>query len=128
MSIEDFKKKHSELEQAAKNYELNEQKRYEKEQELLSDMNNIASESERVSDVAHDVPKMLDKNSRVIEILTFVLIILEILIFAADYLVTSKLASYILRSLLVIVGGFIVKFISKLRWGVFDKIRNKIKG
>ena len=43
MSIDDFKKLHSELKEDLKDYEINEQKRNEHAQEILSEMHGITS-------------------------------------------------------------------------------------
>ena len=132
MSLEDFKKLHAELGQALENYEVNEQKRNEQAQEILSDMKNIAKESERVADVARDVPKMLEKNSRLKKIFYYVLVILAFLIFAVEHFVTDKLISFILLCILLVAGFFTVKFLWKLRREsqekIFTEIREKIRG
>ncbi|MBR0079869.1 MAG: hypothetical protein IJP69_05795 [Synergistaceae bacterium] len=132
MSLEDFKKLHAELGQALEDYEVNEQKRNEQAQEILSDMKNIAKESERVADVARDVPKMLEKNSRLKKIFYYVLVILAFLIFAVEHFVTDKLISFILLCILLVAGFFTVKFLWKLRREsqekIFTEIRNKIRG
>ncbi|MBQ3645872.1 MAG: hypothetical protein II960_04640 [Synergistaceae bacterium] len=132
MSLEDFKKLHAELGQALEDYEVNEQKRNEQAQEILSDMKNIAKESERVADVARDVPKMLEKNSRLKKIFYYVLVILAFLIFAVEHFVTDKLVSFILLCILLVAGFFTVKFLWKLRREsqekIFTEIRNKIRG
>lgn len=132
MSLEDFKKLHAELGQALGDYEVNEQKRNEQAQEILSDMKNIAKESERVADVARDVPKMLEKNSRLKKIFYYVLVILAFLIFAVEHFVTDKLVSFILLCILLVAGFFTVKFLWKLRREsqekIFTEIRNKIRG
>ena len=132
MSLEDFKKLHAELGQALENYEVNEQKRNEQAQEILSDMKNIAKESERVADVARDVPKMLEKNSRLKKIFYYVLVILAFLIFAVEHFVTDKLVSFILLCILLVAGFFTVKFLWKLRREsqekIFTEIREKIRG
>ncbi|MBR0317353.1 MAG: hypothetical protein IJQ99_10860 [Synergistaceae bacterium] len=132
MSLEDFKKLHAELGQALGDYEVNEQKRNEQAQEILSDMKNIAKESERVADVARDVPKMLEKNSRLKKIFYYVLVILAFLIFAVEHFVTDKFVSFILLCILLVAGFFTVKFLWKLRREsqekIFTEIRNKIRG
>ena len=132
MSLEDFKKLHAELGQALGDYEVNEQKRNEQAQEILSDMKNIAKESERVADVARDVPKMLEKNSRLKKIFYYVLVILAFLIFAVEHFVTDKLISFILLCILLVAGFFTVKFLWKLRREsqekIFTEIREKIRG
>ncbi|MBQ7068709.1 MAG: hypothetical protein IJM82_06040 [Synergistaceae bacterium] len=132
MSLEDFKKLHAELGQALEDYEVNEQKRNEQAQEILSDMKNIAKESERVADVARDVPKMLEKNSRLKKIFYYVLVILAFLIFAVEHFVTDKLISFILLCILLVAGFFTVKFLWKLRREsqekIFTEIREKIRG
>ena len=132
MSLEDFKKLHAELGQALENYEVNEQKRNERAEEILSDMKNIAKESERVADVARDVPKMLEKNSRLKKIFYYVLVILAFLIFAVEHFVTDKLISFILLCILLVAGFFTVKFLWKLRREsqekIFTEIREKIRG
>lgn len=132
MSLEDFKKLHAELGQALEDYEVNEQKRNEQAQEILSDMKNIAKESERVADVARDVPKMLEKNSRLKKIFYYILVILAFLIFAVEHFVTDKLVSFILLCILLVAGFFTVKFLWKLRREsqekIFTEIRNKIRG
>ena len=132
MSLEDFKKLHAELGQALEDYEVNEQKRNEQAQELLSDMKNIAKESERVADVARDVTKMLEKNSRLKKIFYYVLVILAFLIFAVEHFVTDKLVSFILLCILLVAGFFTVKFLWKLRREsqekIFTEIREKIRG
>ena len=132
MSLEDFKKLHAELGQALEDYEVNEQKRNEQAQEILSDMKKIAKESERVADVARDVPKMLEKNSRLKKIFYYVLVILAFLIFAVEHFVTDKLISFILLCILLVAGFFTVKFLWKLRREsqekIFTEIRNKIRG
>ncbi|MBR0074609.1 MAG: hypothetical protein IJP96_02500 [Synergistaceae bacterium] len=132
MSLEDFKKLHAELGQALEDYEVNEQKRNEQAQEILSDMKNIAKESERVADVARDVPKMLEKNSRLKKIFYYVLVILAFLIFAVEHFVTDKLVSFILLCILLVAGFFTVKFLWKLRREsqekIFTEIREKIRG
>lgn len=132
MSLEDFKKLHAELGQALGDYEVNEQKRNEQAQEILSDMKNIAKESERVADVARDVPKMLEKNSRLKKIFYYVLVILAFLIFAVEHFVTDKLVSFILLCILLVAGFFTVKFLWKLRREsqekIFTEIREKIRG
>ena len=132
MSLEDFKKLHAELGQALEDYEVNEQKRNEQAQEILSDMKNIAKESERVADVARDVPKMLEKNSRLKKIFYYVLVILAFLIFAVEHFVTDKFVSFILLCILLVAGFFTVKFLWKLRREsqekIFTEIRNKIRG
>ncbi|MBR0234639.1 MAG: hypothetical protein IJQ47_11380 [Synergistaceae bacterium] len=132
MSLEDFKKLHAELGQALGDYEVNEQKRNEQAQEILSDMKNIAKESERVADVARDVPKMLEKNSRLKKIFYYVLVILAFLIFAVEHFVTDKFVSFILLCILLVAGFFTVKFLWKLRREsqekIFTEIREKIRG
>ena len=132
MSLEDFKKLHAELGQALENYEVNEQKRNERAEEILSDMKDIAKESERVADVARDVPKMLEKNSRLKKIFYYVLVILAFLIFAVEHFVTDKLVSFILLCILLVAGFFTVKFLWKLRREsqekIFTEIREKIRG
>ena len=55
MSIGRFKQLHGELGHAQEEYNHNETKRIERAQELLDDMKNIAAESSRVADVAHEV-------------------------------------------------------------------------
>ena len=55
MSIERFKQLHEELGQAQEEYNCNEKKRIERAEELLDDMKNIAAESSRVAEVAHEV-------------------------------------------------------------------------
>jgi len=120
--LEIFEEKHRELEQAAKNFEFNEEKRYEREQELLDDMKDIASESKRVAGVARNV-------SRTIKVLTFVLTILEIfLLVATKYFVTDKLLSSIFKFAFIVLLIFIIRFVWKLRSEIFDKSRKKIKG
>ncbi|MBQ6738214.1 MAG: hypothetical protein IJP41_07130 [Synergistaceae bacterium] len=132
MSLEDFKKLHAELGQALEDYEVNEQKRNEQAQEILSGMYDIAKESERVADVARDVPKMLEKNSRLKKIFYYVLVILAFLIFAVEHFVTDKLVSFILLCILLVAGFFTVKFLWKLRREsqekIFTEIREKIRG
>ena len=55
MSIERFKQLHEELGHAQEEYNHNETKRIERAEELLDDMKNIAAESSRVAEVAHEV-------------------------------------------------------------------------
>ncbi|MBR0252069.1 MAG: hypothetical protein IJQ57_01835, partial [Synergistaceae bacterium] len=86
----------------------------------------------RVADVARDVPKMLEKNSRLKKIFYYVLVILAFLIFAVEHFVTDKLISFILLCILLVAGFFTVKFLWKLRREgqekIFTEIRNKIRG
>lgn len=99
MSIEDFKKLHSELGQSLKDYEVNEQKRNEHAQEILSEMHGIAEESERAADTAHDVSKKL----RLRKILFAVLAALLFLVGVVDKLVSDDNMRFVIICILLVL-------------------------
>lgn len=99
MSIEDFKKLHSELGQTLKDYEINEQKRNEHAQEILNEMHDIAKESEHAADAAHDVSKKL----RLRKILFAVLAALLFLIGVVDKLVRDENMRFVIICILLVL-------------------------
>lgn len=99
MSIEDFKKLHSELGQSLKDYEINEQKRNEHTQEILSEMHGIAKESENAAAAAHDVSKKL----RLRKILFAFLAALLFLIGVVDKLVRDENMRFVIICILLVL-------------------------
>ena len=133
MSLEDFKKLHSELGQALEDHDSKNQKLYGESQEILSDMYKIAKESERVADVARDVPKKLERKSRLKKYFIVILIILAAAVKAVDYVVDDKLLSFIIVFALLL-ATYAVRYIWKRvvkkydDEKIFEEIRNKIRG
>ena len=114
MSIDDFKKLHSELKEDLKDYEINEQKRNEHAQEILSEMHGIAEESEHAADVAHDVSKKL----KLRKILLCVLVSLLALVKVVDDLVSDEITSVVIICVLLAVICIVVflrKYFNPLR-------------
>ena len=106
MSIEDFKKLHSELGQNLKDYEINEQKRNDRAQEVLSEMRGIANESKHAADAAHDISTKLWWR----KILYAVLAALLFLVSVVDYLVRDEVVSFVIIGILLVLV-FIVKIL-----------------
>lgn len=140
MSIERFKQLHEELGHAQEEYNQNEKERIERANELLDDMKNIASESSRVADVAHEASVSFENNSvgiweRIKNMKTHnkVLVVsLVVILVAIWFMCESSLRSSILSLVTCIITIGI-----KIFWNMrsrnqnrepsFESVRKKIK-